>query len=1006
MSKKALFNELAKHFDDPAIINNAEKVLEYVSSPKIARELPEAAREQYKQALDMVQGPIEQRAAQVMPEIPFDDLVKAHAKQDAKMAENPAKITSWRDIGKYNNRKIHMEAHGPERKMSPIADLDLSEDPISGAFVAYNVRTKDMERRKGLASELYRQAEKIIGEPIKPSRIQLEDGVALWKNAGKVKPFGNKRHPEAAFDVRFKNSNDILAGAAPLVVAGSLMADNAEAGMGDKIQIKNGKDKNQDLTSQIADWFRNGKASKEVKKVVEDAADFVKEGGVAPYIIGKMAGDIGQGAESLKKNVGPAMMEAGKQYQDFSKEKSKWAGSVGKNIAEPASMLSEMLGGPSFKPTKGGEAFTKAAVDMATDPVNLVAANPFVQVPNKVLAPLIGGQIAAAMIPEAQAQEPTDAELEAQLNEGDFASDKTFDAGINAKIDKRPIPKDAFYDPKMAKLAEYLGIPKDGGESAQAPAEDQDLEAYLTEEDLKGKQGPKVTTPTSGYSIAGQLLGGGAGAKLAGRAGGIPGQVLGALAGQILGEAQNNGMQSVMDSGFEGPLREAGSALGSGLLGTGLGMTAEGALKANQKKNQIINYAKLPDEEYQAAIKSADELGINLTPGMKAGSVGLVETEQALADNTNILTRMFGPKKAVKELNKQVGEALDPIAKQGVDYDATDLGLQLKTGLQEEIGGRFELPIAFYQEYTPVLKTIPLSLNAPVFIAKSTMASRDFITTKDKNALNGFMKDVSGMRNLFELERYESQLQGLARDAVANNQSEKARTIGKLVKLTKRLRDRSINEVDKMGKLDQRSLEVLAEADNLYRSYSEELKQISKGLGLGEIDNKTEFMSELKKIDPRTLAKKGSGKGNIEALIDMKRIFPDQFALLKKSFIGDLVRKSSTDGNLDPQKFLNNFNKLDATEVNLYLSPTEVKRIQGIGAIAKLMPKAGRQGVGFTENTRDLTPTIIDLLGYQAGKTAIQGPNAAGGALKTLVEPGIGAGLGQPHLCTMRALSS
>lgn len=763
--------------------------------------------------------------------------------------------------------------------------------------------------------------------------------------------------------------------------------------MSDKLQVTKSKDKETNLTSQIAEFFRSGKATKEVKKIVKDASEFVSEGGVTPYIIGKIAGDVGSGAESLKKNVGPAMVEAGKQYQDFSKEKSKWAGSVAKNIAEPASMVSEMLGGPSFGPTKGGEAFTKSAVDMATDPVNLALANPFVNVPMKVAAPLMGGQIAAAMIPEAQAQEPTDAELEALLGEGDFASDKTFDAGVTAKVDRRPVPKEAFYDPKMAKLAEYLGIPKEGPGEASASPEDADLEAYLTEEDLKGEQGPKVTTPTSGYSIAGQLLGGGAGAKLAGRMGGIPGQVLGALAGQVLGESQENGLQSVVDSGFEGPLREAGTALGSGLLGTGVGMTAQGALKANQKKNQILNYAKLPDEEYQAAVESAKELGIELTPGMKAGSLGLVETEQALSDNTNFLTRLMGPKKAVRELNKQVEKAVDPIVKQGADYDATDLGMQLKTGLQEEIGGRFELPIEFYQKYLPVLKTIPVLGDSAAFVEKTARATRSFVTNEELRVLNKFKANISNMRNLYELENYEQQLQRMQRDAMASDNTDKAQTLTKLIKFTKEIRNRTITKIDDLGFLDQEAIDVLNEADGLYKSYSDELKQISKGLGLGEIDNKAEFMSQLKKIDPRTLAKKGSGKGNIEALIQMKTLFPDQFALLKKSFVGDLVRKSSTDGTLDPQKFLNNFQKLDQSEVNLYLSPSEVKRLQGLSAISKIMPKAGRQGVGWSENTRDPVSTVIDLLGYQAGKTAISSPNASGGVLKTLVEPSIGAGL-------------
>jgi ribosomal protein S18 acetylase RimI-like enzyme len=230
MSKKALFNELAKHFDDPAIINNAEKVLEYVTSPKIARELPDGAREQYKQALDMVQGPIEKRAAEVMPEISFEDLVAAHNKQDKKMKDVsfPFKIDAFESVGQYGNPKLNVEMIKIDDPFRSIVDLDLSKHPLLDGykFRAYNVHTKSPYRKQGLASEMYRKAEKILGEPISPSHNRLKDGVELWKHGGKTRPFGNKRHPEAAFDIRFKDSNDILAGAAPFVVAGSLMAQS------------------------------------------------------------------------------------------------------------------------------------------------------------------------------------------------------------------------------------------------------------------------------------------------------------------------------------------------------------------------------------------------------------------------------------------------------------------------------------------------------------------------------------------------------------------------------------------------------------------------------------------------------------------------------------------------------------------------------------------------------------------------------------------------------------
>lgn len=206
--------------------SKAEKLLKKIDTPEKAVALKGAKRDEYLKALDEVYGPTATRAPEVLgPNESLDKIIEAHAKQDAKLKAlkeqginfDAAAIGKGKNISGYT-----AEASGPMGKVGS-TEFEFSGSGLTPADMINDFESVDISkvdknfRRKGIASELYRQIEKESGVPVRPSSSQSRDGAALWGDMDAVRPFGNSRLPQAAFDPRFKDS--------PLLMAGKASAD-------------------------------------------------------------------------------------------------------------------------------------------------------------------------------------------------------------------------------------------------------------------------------------------------------------------------------------------------------------------------------------------------------------------------------------------------------------------------------------------------------------------------------------------------------------------------------------------------------------------------------------------------------------------------------------------------------------------------------------------------------------------------------------------------------------
>jgi len=80
---------------------------------------------------------------------------------------------------------LHITAHAPSGKMVGAAML---RHTSTGDLVPGHVVVDEEHQRKGLATAMYQHAERHTGKRIRPSKLQTDEGAALWAQPGR--PFG------------------------------------------------------------------------------------------------------------------------------------------------------------------------------------------------------------------------------------------------------------------------------------------------------------------------------------------------------------------------------------------------------------------------------------------------------------------------------------------------------------------------------------------------------------------------------------------------------------------------------------------------------------------------------------------------------------------------------------------------------------------------------------------------------------------------------------------------
>jgi hypothetical protein len=259
----------------PEVIN----ILEKIKTDEMAVALKDSERAKYLDALDQTYGNAEKRAWDTQS-IDLPELKKAFIKNDETLKDfevstgNNSDYT-FNDDGDIIDETVKgITAEAKHRKTGKpagnVPTLDQGNyytvDDIDSNNPDGLVRVPKEFQRKGVASAMYNQIEKETGLPMQASNNQTPEGKKLWDSLNrynydlsakrmidernelaklpstpetqekieklneylegnlkdktefnaKYRPFGNPRHPDAAFDPRFKNSPLLLAGTAAI----------------------------------------------------------------------------------------------------------------------------------------------------------------------------------------------------------------------------------------------------------------------------------------------------------------------------------------------------------------------------------------------------------------------------------------------------------------------------------------------------------------------------------------------------------------------------------------------------------------------------------------------------------------------------------------------------------------------------------------------------------------------------------------------------------------------
>lgn len=189
-------------------------------------------------------------------------------------------------------------------------------------------------------------------------------------------------------------------------------------------------------------------------------------------------------------------------------------------------------------------------------------------------------------------------------------------------------------------------------------------------------------------------------------------------------------------------------------------------------------------------------------------------------------------------------------------------------------------------------------------------------------------KQVGGINTVEELRNFRTNLgkylSGTSSDA------EKA-VIGELYGVATRERDRSIlrSTIGK-GKIGRSArnastLKDLKKADKIYRKG---LLDVSDALGVegsSKQSTRTAINEYLSSTNPEKIVKDLFNKGNVEKFQKVKSVFPEEFDLLVKNYVSEVVDKSSTYGKLDPARLVRTVSKLPPEVRSAVLGELESK---------------------------------------------------------------------------------
>lgn len=432
----------------------------------------------------------------------------------------------------------------------------------------------------------------------------------------------------------------------------------------------------------------------------------------------------------------------------------------------------------------------------------------------------------------------------------------------------------------------------------------------------------------------------------------------GAAEGALVGGAHNvEPGQSRLDNTLVGA--------GAGALGNLAGVGISKAVGAGKKYivspiGERMGLMASPLKEGADDILMASErLGIEPTKGMLTGDPYIQKVESALSQ------RPTTPGVSMSKQNQQIFEGLKD-AGEFAFKEADDALTPFQAGgtakelVESGIESKLAKPIGIYNK---IAKEVPLVdidkkstsrianniLNLPY--AKITGTGSQTLANQVADTL-GKVKNVEDIRNLKTFVR-----QVMQDDTQESTKRFMATEIyGRLSRLEQNSITRAaISAADnpQHGRaVASQMIKEIKDANKVYGEVSGRLKELAKNIGLGRIDNYSEFIRKMGDIPDERFMDKVFNPKNVKALKQFKAEFPEAFDAMKKSKLAEMFVQSQTKGEISVSKLVQNAKKLSPEYKKMLFGDEAINALKDIETVhnstyQKVGPSGTPEGIEY-----------------------------------------------------------
>lgn len=428
--------------------------------------------------------------------------------------------------------------------------------------------------------------------------------------------------------------------------------------------------------------------------------------------------------------------------------------------------------------------------------------------------------------------------------------------------------------------------------------------------------------------------------------------------------------------------------LGAGFLGRGT-TTATEAGKSPGSLMDILPHTGLDETEKNSVLKGLTELKPNAGEIQKAAdAIGAPVLESQLSNSKFVQdldsSLMQSPswtgiqrQQLVKEGFSAVNDSINEALGADIGMSQAQVGNELKKGLIDKLTTEADPINQLYSSIKDAGQNVPLASEQINSIKKAIMDTDGLLSSKGTPLAEGspsyqlakrVTNELENLGTVDDLRRYAQQI---GQDTAGKPE---LRYISGQIQNT--LKDFSDSSILKYAKAQNNPeveslIEQHAAAKQRYANLRDKMdtlgsvvgKKLRKGEGL------TAFTDWLSDAPPEKIASRLFTKNNSEFLGFMKENFPQEFELLrnlKKSEFRDLPG-AFKDGQIQPNRILGAFDKLEPEIQNALFSPEELSKLKAAQTWIESLPA----NVGPSGTPKGLQ--FFDLFRHPIAATANQG---------------------------------